>query len=72
MILQTAKMLSLRVISVSMNLHNSWTLEPWHVRVAFRRAGIIVPEDALTLPPHPISGPDLSLQGKEFAVKVKV
>ncbi|KAK4320042.1 hypothetical protein Pmani_009064 [Petrolisthes manimaculis] len=70
--LKTVKMLLKRVVSVSMNLHNPWTIEPWHLRVAFRRAGIIVPEEAFTLPPQPICGPDLSLQNKEFAVKVKI
>lgn len=60
------------IIYLSMNKDNSWVIEPWHVRVAFRKAGVIVPEEALTLPPEPITGPDLALQGKEFAVKVKV
>ncbi|XP_045625305.1 large ribosomal subunit protein bL9m [Procambarus clarkii] len=69
---QTAEQLSLQVISVSMNLKNPWQLERWHVRVAFRKAGIYLPDDALTLPSEPIIGPDLSLQGKEFVVRVKI
>lgn len=69
---QTARSLSLRVISVSMNMSNPWQIEPWHIRVAFRKAGIIVPEEALTLPSQPITGPDLSLENKEFLVRVKI
>lgn len=70
--LRTAEQLSTRVISLSMNMKNPWQVEPWHVRVAFRKAGIIVPEEALTLPAKPITGPDLDLQDKEFLVKVKI
>lgn len=55
-----------------MNKNTSWVIEPWHIRVAFRKAGVMVPEEAIILPPHRIAGPDLALQGKEFAVKVKV
>ncbi|KAG7165087.1 39S ribosomal protein L9, mitochondrial-like [Homarus americanus] len=69
---KTVQELSSRVISVSMNMKNPWKVEPWHVRVAFRKAGIVLPEEALTLPSNPIVGPDLSLQEKEFLVKVKV
>lgn len=70
--LQTAKLLSEMIIYLSMSMDNPWVIEPWHVRVGFRKAGIIVPEETLTMPPHPIAGPDLSIQGKEFAVTIKV
>lgn len=69
---KTASELSTRVIHVSMNMKKPWRVEPWHVRVAFRKAGIIVPEEAITLPSQPIEGPDLSIQNKEFLVKVKI
>ncbi|XP_066940325.1 large ribosomal subunit protein bL9m [Macrobrachium rosenbergii] len=64
--------LSLRIINVSMNMKHPWKIEPWHIRVAFRKAGIIVPEESITLPSQPIEGPDLSKQSKEFLVKVKI
>ncbi|XP_050705527.1 39S ribosomal protein L9, mitochondrial-like [Eriocheir sinensis] len=70
--LSTSKLLSEMVIYLNMNKDNPWVLEPWHVRVSFRKAGVMVPEEALTLPPHTIAGPDLALQGKEFAVMVKI
>ncbi|XP_069940989.1 large ribosomal subunit protein bL9m isoform X2 [Cherax quadricarinatus] len=69
---KTAEELSQKVLSISMNLDQPWQLEPWHVRVAFRKAGIYLPEEALTLPSQPIIGPDLNLQGKEFLVRVKI
>lgn len=49
-----------------------WTLEPWHVRTSFRKAGFVVPEHAIEMPPVTIKGPDLSLQDKEFYVTVTV
>ena len=55
-----------------MNKENPWTIEPCHIRGAFRRACIRVPDDAITMPPEPISGPDLELEGKEFYVVVTV
>lgn len=55
-----------------MNKENPWTLEPWHVRSAFRKAGVTVPESAITMPGHTISGPDMALEGKEFYVTVTV
>ncbi|KAK7068050.1 54S ribosomal protein L9, mitochondrial, partial [Halocaridina rubra] len=69
---RTAYWLSLRVLNISMNVKKPWKLEPWHVRVAFRKAGIIVPEETITMPSKPIEGPDLSLQHKEFLIKVKI
>lgn len=55
-----------------MNKENAWNLEPWHVRCAFRKAGVHIPESAITMPDNPISGPDLALEGKEFYVTVTV
>jgi len=70
---QTAKTLAKRVINISMNLREPWTLEPWHVRVAFRKAGVMVPESCMTLPAQPVSGPDLEgLEGREFIVTVTI
>ncbi|XP_076067892.1 mitochondrial ribosomal protein L9 isoform X4 [Oratosquilla oratoria] len=70
--LQTCKYISSRVICVAMNMNEPWQLERWHIRVALRKSGIIVPEDAITIPNKPIVGPDLTLQGKEFFVTIKI
>lgn len=59
-------------LSVVMNKDHPWTLKPWHVKLAFRKCGFIVPEEAITLPDKPISGPDMNLQDKEFFVTVTV
>lgn len=64
--------LSRLLLQISMSKTQPWTLEPWHVRTSFRKAGFVVPEDTITMPPVKISGPDLSLQEKEFYVAVKV
>ncbi|XP_076067890.1 mitochondrial ribosomal protein L9 isoform X2 [Oratosquilla oratoria] len=68
----TCKYISSRVICVAMNMNEPWQLERWHIRVALRKSGIIVPEDAITIPNKPIVGPDLTLQGKEFFVTIKI
>ncbi|KAK8385658.1 hypothetical protein O3P69_016440 [Scylla paramamosain] len=70
--LSTAKLLSEMIINVSMNKTKLWVMEPWHIKVAFRKVGAMVPEEAITMPPHPIAGPDMALQGKAFAVKIKI
>lgn len=59
-------------LSVIMNRENPWTLKPWHIRVAFRKAGVIVPEEAIELPPKEIKGPDMNIQNKEFYVTITV
>lgn len=64
--------LSRLVLQISMSKTQPWTLEPWHIRTSFRKAGFVVPEYAITMPPVTIRGPDLSLQEKEFFVTVKV
>lgn len=69
---KTARELSKFILYVHMNLEEPWTLEPWHLRVAFRTACFIVPEDVITMPRHPISGPDINLDNKEFSVKVTI
>ncbi|XP_013135739.1 PREDICTED: 39S ribosomal protein L9, mitochondrial [Papilio polytes] len=69
---RTMGCLSRLLLQISMSKTQPWTLEPWHVRTSFRKAGFVVPEDTITLPPVKISGPDLSLQEKEFYVTVKI
>ncbi|XP_021963154.1 39S ribosomal protein L9, mitochondrial isoform X2 [Folsomia candida] len=68
----TMDILSKLILFITMNKDVPWTLEPWHVRVAFRKAHIIVPDHAITLPKNPIKGPDLTLNGKEFYVTVTI
>lgn len=68
---QTAKVLSRQVLTVSMNLEQPWVLQPWHLSVAFRKAGFAVPEHCLQMPSAAIEGPDVDgLEGKEFIVNV--
>jgi large subunit ribosomal protein L9 len=55
-----------------MNAEEQWTLEPWHVRAAFRKAHVNVPEHTFSLPQEKITGPDMELEGKEFYITVTV
>lgn len=64
--------MSRKVFSIIMNKNVPWTLEKWHLRTSFRKAGFHVAEDAITLPEKAITGPDLSLQEKEFLVTIKI
>ncbi|XP_014262058.1 39S ribosomal protein L9, mitochondrial [Cimex lectularius] len=68
----TQKYLNRLILNVIMNKDVEWTLEPWHLRVAFRKAGCILPQNSIILPEKPIKGPDLSLENKMFLVKVKI
>ncbi|XP_011689837.1 PREDICTED: 39S ribosomal protein L9, mitochondrial [Wasmannia auropunctata] len=69
---KTMKYLSRKRISIMMSKDVPWTLEKWHVRANLRKAGILVPEDAIAMPERPISGPNLDLQGKEFYVTLTI
>lgn len=60
------------ILYVKMSPKNPWIVEPWHVRLAFRRSLIIVPDSAIELPENEIKGPDMSLETKEFYVVVTV
>ncbi|BES98675.1 ribosomal protein L9 [Nesidiocoris tenuis] len=55
-----------------MNKTTPWTIQPWHIRVAFRKSGVIVPENAIKIPDKPISGPDLSLENKDFVCVITI
>ncbi|KAF6201870.1 hypothetical protein GE061_004266 [Apolygus lucorum] len=55
-----------------MNKENPWTIQPWHIRCSFRKAGIHVPEYAIKMPDKPISGPDFSLENRDFLITVTV
>ncbi|CAH2094618.1 unnamed protein product [Euphydryas editha] len=69
---RTMGCLSRLVLQIIMSKTQPWTLEPWHIRASFRKAGYVVPEHAITMPPVTIKGPDLTLQEKEFFVTVKI
>jgi len=53
----TIGLLTSMVIKIPMNIEEPWTLEPRHVRTAFRLAGVHVPEAAIKMPQDVISGP---------------
>lgn len=69
---KTIKYLSHKRISIVMSKDMPWTLEKWHVKANFRKAGIYIPEDAITMPEKPISGPNLDLEEKEFYVTLMI
>ncbi|XP_036146146.1 39S ribosomal protein L9, mitochondrial [Monomorium pharaonis] len=69
---KTIKYLGQKRISIIMSKDVSWTLEKWHIKANFRKAGIYLPEDAVTMPEKPISGPNLDLEGKEFYVTLTI
>ncbi|XP_077285329.1 mitochondrial ribosomal protein L9 [Arctopsyche grandis] len=65
-----SELLHQKVFYVSMNRTEPWVLEPWHLRVSFRKSHIVVPEHAIEMPPEKISGPDITLENKIFCVKI--
>lgn len=69
---RTITLLSQHYLHLTMSMDVPWTIERWHVRACFRKFGFIVPENAITMPSKPISGPDLSIESKEFYVVVKI
>lgn len=61
------------VVSVSLNIDEPWTIEPWHIRVSLRKMNVhVLRDDSIELPEKPISGPDLTLEGKSFVVYITV
>lgn len=69
---KTIKYLSHKRISIVMSKEIPWTLEKWHIKASFRKAGIYIPEDAIMMPEKPISGPNLDLEEKEFYVTLTI
>nr|XP_003705244.1 PREDICTED: 39S ribosomal protein L9, mitochondrial [Megachile rotundata]XP_012145176.1 PREDICTED: 39S ribosomal protein L9, mitochondrial [Megachile rotundata]XP_012145177.1 PREDICTED: 39S ribosomal protein L9, mitochondrial [Megachile rotundata] len=69
---KTLMELSRCYLSVKMNMEEPWTIEKWHISACFRLAGYMVPQHAITLPEKAISGPNLSIENKEFYVVVKI
>lgn len=70
---RTIDILERRIFAIVMNKKQPWTVEPWHIRVSLRKAGInILDDSAIELPKVPIHGPDPAKQNKEFAVTITV
>ncbi|XP_058444594.1 large ribosomal subunit protein bL9m [Malaya genurostris] len=69
---RTVSKLEQLTLAVVMNKDHPWIIEPWHIKASLRKAGFYVPEEAITLPETPISGPDLLKQNKEFFCTVTV
>lgn len=59
-------------VMVLMNRDIPWTVEPWHIRLSFRRAGVHIPEDAISMPEEPICGPNMEIENKFFEVTVTI
>lgn len=68
----TIKYLSEMRLMVELSKTIPWTLEKWHIKASFRKAGIHAPEDTITLPERPISGPNPDIEGKEFYVTITI
>ncbi|EFN84758.1 39S ribosomal protein L9, mitochondrial [Harpegnathos saltator] len=68
----TIKYLSDMRLMVDMSKGIPWTLEKWHIKVNFLKAGIHAPENTITIPEKPISGPNPDIEGKEFYVTLTI
>uniref|UniRef100_A0A1B6BWP4 Large ribosomal subunit protein bL9m n=1 Tax=Clastoptera arizonana TaxID=38151 RepID=A0A1B6BWP4_9HEMI len=69
---KTISYLNTRVFSIVMNKETEWTIEPWHIRVSLRKAGVYVNDDCIELPSQKIQGPSLDLENKEFYVTLTI
>ncbi|CAN7983860.1 unnamed protein product [Ixodes hexagonus] len=69
---KTMRLLKSLVVKLPMNKEVGWTVQPWHLRMALRQTGVVVPEDSIELPDTPISGPDISKENKVFAATVLI
>lgn len=67
--MQTMKYLRNNFHKIVLSGERPWTVAPWHVRLALRENGIIVPEESIELPATPISGPE-GTEGKAFIATV--
>lgn len=72
-IVRTKNVFNYKCVTVFMNKFNSWQIEPWHIRVSMRKAGLYVRDDSqIELPKTPITGPDMEKDGKEFYAMVTI
>ena len=54
-----------------MNGEESWTLQPWHLKLALLNQGIFVNEDSIFITEE-IKGPNPAYEAKEFLVTLLV
>ncbi|XP_054153972.1 39S ribosomal protein L9, mitochondrial-like isoform X2 [Oppia nitens] len=72
-VLTTVRQLAKECILVEMNDKHEWLIQKRHIRIAFRKTGYTVPEEAIQLPEIPITGPDIEgKEGKDFAVHIVI
>lgn len=69
---KTMRMLKSLVVRLPMNKEVGWTVEPWHLRMALRQTGVVVPQDSIQLPETPICGPDIGKENKVFAATILI
>lgn len=70
---RTVSVFGKRIIAVCMNKFTPWVIEPWHIRVSMRKAGLYVLDDSqIELPKEPITGPDPAKEDKEFFVTITI
>jgi len=63
---------SKRAFDVCMNGNTPWTIEKWHIKAALRRHAVWVDEEHIDIPGGQISGPDQSLEEKEFVAVLTI
>ncbi|VDO93520.1 unnamed protein product [Soboliphyme baturini] len=69
---RTSRHLHQMVLNITMNMTVPWTVEKWHVRVSFRKSGLMLKDDCVILPPEPINGPDFAIESKLFRFYVVI
>jgi len=68
----TIRIMRNRLFSLDMSETVPWTLEPWHIRVALRKYGLLAPESAIKLPLDDIHGPSDEVFNKDLIVTVLI
>lgn len=63
---------SRRAFDVCLNGQTPWTIEKWHIKATLRRHNVWVSEDQIDIPGGQISGPDPSLEDKEFVAVLTI
>lgn len=72
-IVRTVNVFGRRLVAVCMNKFTPWVVEPWHIRVSMRKAGLYILDDSqIELPKTPITGPDPAKENKEFFINVTI
>eukprot|EP00088_Acartia_fossae_P034792 TRINITY_DN35754_c0_g1_i1.p1 TRINITY_DN35754_c0_g1~~TRINITY_DN35754_c0_g1_i1.p1 ORF type:complete len:294 (-),score=38.94 TRINITY_DN35754_c0_g1_i1:202-1083(-) len=73
---ETARLLhnmwSKRTLSICMHTDNPWTIEPWHIKASLRKLKTWCKTEDIEIPGGQISGPNLSLENKEFVAILTV